>query len=970
MLVQSGATLDLNNFNQTLGSLSGAGNITLGSATLTAGADNTSTVASGAISGTGGLAKIGTGSLTLTGANTYSGGTTVSGGALIGTSTSLQGDILNNATVEFDQGSSGTYAGSMTGGGALTKRGSGTLALTGANTYSGGTTIAGGVLIGTSASLQGDIRNNASLVFDQAASGTYAGVISGSGTFTKSGAGTLTLSRSSTFTGGASIAGGVLRAGTANVFGAATAVGVASGATFDLNNFSQTLKSVSGGGNIALGSATLTTGGSNASAVLSGVISGTGSLVKTGGGTLALTGANTYSGGTRVSGGILLGNSTSLQGGILDDARVVFDQAFDGTFSGSIAGSGILEKAGGGTLTLAGTDTHTGGTLISGGSLVVTAANLSGFVQNDGGLIFGGGADGVFSGTLGGTGSLNKRGTGTLTLNGYHIFSGLTTVAEGTLALNGVLDGNVTVAPGATFRANGTVFRNVDLSGRLSVQSGVVLPAGPATDVSLEASAGAALPPALTIGGNLVARPNSVLELSLAPGTDPLLLVGGVATLDGTRVDATLIDLGTQRNVSFLALSALKGLTVTDTTVAVQDPLLATMLTQRDTSLFVTVLNLGVPLASAVSPNLASVAGAVDTLKADMTGDRGFVVRELLALDDAELNGAMQAIAGELHASNRHVVIRSAESFTDLIRSEMTDRDHEAGAGQPGWGGRKVRWFGQLSRQHAAFDSRGGAAGGGFDVSDGVGGFEYKVSDRVLVGGGAGFGFGSMSLGGLSASSDLTTPRAFGIVGFKPLGFSLRAGGSFSRSKATSKRRIVIIATLPAEFGGGPLSAGIDREALSEEVTVQNDQWSEYADNFDIKTYTLDFMFGLRRARFSRDAFLETGAGALSLRSRGDTISLTDVDAKIHFRRREGNMRPYVEALVRHSSGFRYKLPVEFAADENSDFEAAGLPMGRNAFAGRAGVWFDRRIGTFILEYRIRVASGQTVQTGGLRFRF
>jgi fibronectin-binding autotransporter adhesin len=74
--VASGATLNLNGFNQTIGSLAGAGSVTLGSATLTTGNDNTSTTFSGTISGTGGLSKVGGGVLTLSGANTYSGGTT------------------------------------------------------------------------------------------------------------------------------------------------------------------------------------------------------------------------------------------------------------------------------------------------------------------------------------------------------------------------------------------------------------------------------------------------------------------------------------------------------------------------------------------------------------------------------------------------------------------------------------------------------------------------------------------------------------------------------------------------------------------------------------------------------------------------------------------------------------------------------------------------------------------------------
>jgi autotransporter-associated beta strand protein len=109
----AGATLDLNGFSNTIGSLTGGGaaggNVTLGSATLTVGSDNTSPGAyAGVISGTGGLTKSGTGTLTLTGQNTYGGGTIVNAGTL----------LANNATAS-------------TGSGAVVVNNSGTLSGTG-----------------------------------------------------------------------------------------------------------------------------------------------------------------------------------------------------------------------------------------------------------------------------------------------------------------------------------------------------------------------------------------------------------------------------------------------------------------------------------------------------------------------------------------------------------------------------------------------------------------------------------------------------------------------------------------------------------------------------------------------------------------------------------------------------------------------------------------------------------------------
>ena len=82
MTVAGGATFDLNDTNETIGSLAGAGNVTLGIGTLTAGGDNTSTTYTGMMSGTGGLTKHGTGTFTLSGNNSYTGATTINVGTL------------------------------------------------------------------------------------------------------------------------------------------------------------------------------------------------------------------------------------------------------------------------------------------------------------------------------------------------------------------------------------------------------------------------------------------------------------------------------------------------------------------------------------------------------------------------------------------------------------------------------------------------------------------------------------------------------------------------------------------------------------------------------------------------------------------------------------------------------------------------------------------------------------------------
>ncbi|MFH1496376.1 MAG: autotransporter-associated beta strand repeat-containing protein [Verrucomicrobiota bacterium] len=291
----------------------------------------------------------------------------------------INGNVTNNHALTLTGPANTTIGGIVAGTGSLIKSGAGTLTLSGANTYSGGTTVSAGTLLGTSASLQGDIVNHAALAFDQAATGTYAGVISGSGAVTKSGAGNLTLSGANTFTGTAAVSAGTLTlsGGSALADTAAVSLADAAGATLALAD-SETIGSLSGGGStggdVSLGANTLTVGSGD----YAGAISGSGSLVKDTAGTLALSGANTYFGGTTVSAGTLQGDSASLQGDIVNHAALVFAQASDGTYAGVVSGSGGLVKSGSGNLTLSGANTFTGTATVAEGTLTLGADNAVG----------------------------------------------------------------------------------------------------------------------------------------------------------------------------------------------------------------------------------------------------------------------------------------------------------------------------------------------------------------------------------------------------------------------------------------------------------------------------------------------------------------------------------------------------------------------------------------------------------------
>ncbi|EAB1663521.1 fibronectin-binding autotransporter adhesin ShdA [Salmonella enterica] len=283
-------------------------------------------------------------------------------------------------------------------------------------------------------------------------------------TLTKEGDGTLVLSNTANDYGNTDINGGTLSANDAAALGSGD-VAIAENAKLELsqgtldNNVTgggQIVKSGSDelivtGDNTYSGGTTITGGTLTAdhadslgtgAIVNSGVLqvgegelentlSGSGSLVKTGTGELTLGGDNTYSGGTTITGGTLTADhADSLGTGVIANSGVL--QVGEGELENTLSGSGALVKTGTGELTLSGDNTYSGGTTITGGTLTADHADSlgTGVIANSGVLQVG---EGELENTLSGSGSLVKTGTGELTLSGDNTYSGDTTITGGTL---------------------------------------------------------------------------------------------------------------------------------------------------------------------------------------------------------------------------------------------------------------------------------------------------------------------------------------------------------------------------------------------------------------------------------------------------------------------------------------------------------------------------------------------------------
>lgn len=233
-----------------------------------------------------------------------------------------------------------------------------------------------------------------------------------------------------------------------------------------------------------------TAAGAGFTATVAASLAGASQLVKTDGGILALIGANTYTGGTRIEGGTLRisadGNLGAASGGLdlnggtlnttttMTSGRAVTltgtgtfqtDALTTLTLSGAITGGGTLAKSGGGTLLLTGDAVHSGGTTIAaGGRLQLgnggTTGSIIGDIVNDGVLAFNRSDNFGFAGAISGAGTLTKQGAGVVTLTGNSSYAGATSILGGSLLLQagGQINGTsvVTVNGGGAMIVEGT----------------------------------------------------------------------------------------------------------------------------------------------------------------------------------------------------------------------------------------------------------------------------------------------------------------------------------------------------------------------------------------------------------------------------------------------------------------------------------------------------------------------------------
>ncbi len=305
---------------------------------------------------------------------------------------------------------------------------------------------------------------------------TCSGVITGSGSLVKTGSGTLVLARANTYTGATTVSGGTLALGIANAIGSASAVTVAGGATLDLAGYAETMGSLAGAGTVTssvTGAVTLTVGNTTGT-TFSGVLAdgaGTLALTKAGTGTLVLAGANTYTGATTVSGGIVrvqaataLGTTatgTTVASGAaieIDGAGLVIAEPVTSLIGTGVGGSGALRNLAGANTWSGAITLGTGGATVASDAGTLTTGAVGGATRT---LTVTGAGNTTIGGVIATTsGTLVKTGTGTLTLARANTYTGATTVSGGIVRVQaatalGTTATGTTVASGAAIEIDG-----------------------------------------------------------------------------------------------------------------------------------------------------------------------------------------------------------------------------------------------------------------------------------------------------------------------------------------------------------------------------------------------------------------------------------------------------------------------------------------------------------------------------------
>lgn len=499
-----------------------------------------------------------------------------------------------------------------------------------------------------------------------------------------------------------------------------------------------------------------TAAGADYTATIGAALTGDAALVKTDLGTLILAGENSYSGGTVVKAGTLIGDASSIRGDLETDGITVFDQSGNASFAGTVSGGGTVVKSGAGDLILTGASTVRW--QVNEGLLISTTDLFTGDLEiaGDANFIFDQAESGEYAGTISGAGEVVFRGGGTIRLTGDSGgYAGLTLVGGGAqqmLSVNGTLGGELFVASDGRLQGNGMIG-----SGTID---GTIAPGN---------SIGT-----LSFAGDLAFAAGSVFEVEAnAAGESDRVDVGGMAIIQGGTVRVLAADGNYAANTDYTILTAADGVDgafdEVTTNLAFLAPSLSydadavTLSLTRNTASFPSV---------AVTYNQRAVSPAVEAL-----GEGNAIYDEVVATSTEGARAAFDQLAGADHATVRGSLVEDSH----FIRDAMLARRHAAGR-------EGLAIWGQVLGSWKDVDGMAQAPGYSRDLTGFAAGFDGALGRDIRAGFTMGYEDGRMDLAG--GRQDTQTWRLGGYVAGEAGALSMGFGASYAWHEMEGSRTV------------------------------------------------------------------------------------------------------------------------------------------------------------------------------------
>jgi outer membrane autotransporter protein len=941
--IQSG-TLQIGN-GGTTGSLGTSSHVVVNNGALRI--NRTGTVTMGqAISGTGSLTKLATGTAILTGDNSYTGMTTISGGILqIGNGSTAgtlgTGNVAVTGTtsrLQINRSDTITLGQTISGTGNLTQAGTGTTILTGNNTYATTTITAGTLQIGaggTTGSLGTGavtVATGSTLAINRSNTLGLQNVISGAGSVNQAGSGTTILLGRSTYSGATTISAGTLQIG---------------------NGLSSNFGHIGSGAVINNGTLVFNRhGAENDGRTIANVISGTGTLVQNGPGTIWLTGTNTYTGPTIINLGTLslgplnviggatgdLGASSQVQ--VMNAGTLQINRSNAISLGQAISGTGQLTKLAAGVATLTGNNTYTGATTISGGTLQIgdggsTGTLGSGNVLVSAGALLAVNRDNAYvvNNTIAGAGALTHMGTGTTILTGANSYTGSTNVNAGTLSVDGSLVSPVFVNSGGRLMGDGPI-------GGLTMNSGGSVAPGSSIGT-------------LNIAGNVSFAPGSIYQVEAdAAGQADKIAATGTATLTGGTVEVLAAAGNYGPATTYTILTATGGVTGTFANATSNLAFLTPTLTYDPNDVFLTLTRNTTPFSSAAqTSNQRRTAAALDALGTGPAFDA-------VALGSEEqARRAFDLLSGEIHATGasamleesrylREAVVRRlrqtfSPSATPLaalaprqtlsMYASAGSTAHElatAGEAAPGRGGPVLTAWGEGVGSWGRTEGDGNAAR--LDRSTGgvLLGADGTVDDRWRLGLAGGYTRSSLDVDGRRSSASIDSYHLSAYGGAQLAAVAVRLGAAYAWHNVETSRAI--------DFGSFSDRTKARYDARAAQV------FGEVGYGIALRRVAIEPFAGFSYVNLDTDRFSEKG-GAAALTGFGGsqdvTFSTLGVRSAARFALTDRIMLTARGALGwRHAFGDVTPATLLAFRAGGTPFTIAGVPIARNSLVAEAGL--------------------------------